>query len=118
MSELFSHCKFLSCLTDISNWNTQNDTNISFMFFNCKSLSSSPDISKGNTENVIFMKGIFSNCKLLTLKFDNGINESFSSLSNYDDGVNEVFVDKNIEEKLNIKIIKDGYIKKKNSIFL
>jgi surface protein len=43
---LFSDCKSLSTLPDISKWNTNNVTNISYLFSDCKSLSTLPDISK------------------------------------------------------------------------
>ena len=46
MSNMFSGCKSLSSLPDISKWNINNVKNMSFMFEGCKSLSSLPDISK------------------------------------------------------------------------
>ena len=48
MSYMFYGCKSLISLSDISNWNTNNVTNMSFMFFGCKSLISLPDISNWN----------------------------------------------------------------------
>ena len=45
MSELFSGCKSLSSLPDISKWNTKNIDKIEKIFYGCISLSSLPDIS-------------------------------------------------------------------------
>ena len=53
MSSMFSHCKSLSSL-DLSNFNTQNVTDMVYMLYNCKSLSSL-DLSNFNTQNVIDM---------------------------------------------------------------
>ena len=65
MSYMFDGCSSLSSLPDISNWNTKNVTNMSFMFCYCKSLSSIPDISKWNTNNVIDMSKMFYWCSSL-----------------------------------------------------
>ena len=62
----FNHDKSLSLLPDISKWNTNNITDMSYMFVNCKSLSSLPDISKWNTNNVKNMSNIFSYCESLS----------------------------------------------------
>ena len=56
---MFSWCSSLSSLPDISNWNTNNVTNMSEMFNGCSSLSSLPDISNWNTNNVTNISGIF-----------------------------------------------------------
>ena len=66
MSYMFSNCKLLSSLPDISKWNTSNVTDMSLMFSFCTSLSSLPDISKWNTSNVKNMSYIFSYCKSLS----------------------------------------------------
>ena len=63
MSYMFSCCKLLSSLPDISKWNTNNVTNMSHMFSNCRLLSSLPDISKWNTNNVADMSLMFSFCR-------------------------------------------------------
>ena len=39
-------------MPDISNWNTNNVTNMSYIFYGCSSLKSLPDISKWKTNNV------------------------------------------------------------------
>jgi len=43
---MFAGCTSLISLPDISNWNTQNITNMNDLFGNCSSLKSLPDISK------------------------------------------------------------------------
>ena len=47
---MFSYCKSLSSI-DISNFNTQNVTNMEYMFYECNSLSSI-DLSNFNTKNI------------------------------------------------------------------
>ena len=59
MSYMFSCCKSLLSLPDISNWNTTNVTNMSHMFFECNSLLSLSDISNWNTINVTNMSHMF-----------------------------------------------------------
>ena len=56
MTSLFFNCSQLKTIPDISNWNIENVTNISFMFKKCTSLKYLPDISKWNTKNIIDMK--------------------------------------------------------------
>ena len=65
MSYLFSGCPSPSSLPDISKWNTNNVTNMSWIFYNCSSLISLPDISKWNTNNVTDMDKMFYNCSSL-----------------------------------------------------
>ena len=47
MSNMFSHCYSLTDL-NLSNFNTQNVTNMSFMFYCCKSLKKNNIITKDN----------------------------------------------------------------------
>ena len=65
MSYMFSWCKSLQSLPDISNWDTKNVTNMSYMFNHCSSLQSLPDISKWNTKNVTNMCCMFNHCSSL-----------------------------------------------------
>ena len=65
MSYMFCYCESLSSLADISKWNTHKVANMSYMFCGCNSLISLPDISKWNTENVTNMSCLFSDCKSL-----------------------------------------------------
>ena len=75
MNYIFYGCSSLSSLPDISNWNTNNVTDMSYMFDGCNSLTSLPDISNWNTNNITDMSGIFYNCISLKsyLIFLNGI---------------------------------------------
>ena len=52
MSYLFNGCTSLSSLPDISQWNTNNVTNMICIFNGYESLSSFPNISKIN--NIIY----------------------------------------------------------------
>jgi len=63
MSYMFCNCKNLKIL-DLSSFNTQNVTNMCGMFYNCKNLKSL-DLSSFNTQNVTNMCGMFYNCKNL-----------------------------------------------------
>ena len=51
IKEMFSNCKSLSFLSDISKWDTKNVIDMSYMFNNCESLSSLPNISKWDTKS-------------------------------------------------------------------
>ena len=56
---------------DVSNFDTKNVTDISFMFSNCKALTTL-DLSSFNTQNVDDMEGIFDGCSALkTLDLSN-----------------------------------------------
>ena len=55
IKEMFSDCKSLLSLPDISKWKTDYVTDMSYMFNNCGSLSSLPDISEWKTDNVTDM---------------------------------------------------------------
>ena len=39
MNDIFSDCNSLTSLPDISNWNTNNVINMSYMFSDCNSLT-------------------------------------------------------------------------------
>ena len=66
MSYMFYNCSSLSSLPDLSKWNTNNVTNMSNMFYNCSSLLSLPDLSKWNTNNIKYVKNMFYNCSSLS----------------------------------------------------
>ena len=57
---MFSYCNSLISI-DLSNFNTQNVTNMDYMFFNCNSLSSI-DLSNFNARNLTNMEFMFFNC--------------------------------------------------------
>ena len=59
MSNMFSGCKSLVSLPDISNWDISKVTSLKGVFYGCKSLSLLDDISKWNTSNVIDMSSFF-----------------------------------------------------------
>ena len=65
MNNLFSKCYFVKSLPDISNWNTSNVKNMGFIFFDCYYLLSLPNISKWNISNVIYLNDSFRNCSNL-----------------------------------------------------
>ena len=64
MSSMFCGCKSLINI-NLSNFNTQNVTNMCSMFSDCESLTNI-DLSNFNTQNVTIMAGMFSLCKSLT----------------------------------------------------
>jgi surface protein len=79
---MFFNCKLLESI-NISNWDTSNVTDISFIFFNCISLKSSPNISKWNIKNITNGTNIFTtyeNLKNITdFEYDeNNINQMFN----------------------------------------
>ena len=82
INSMFSFCESLLLLPDISKWNNQNITNMSYIFEGCNSLKSPdiskwnttnmshslkelPDISKWNNQNVTNMSHMFSGCNSL-----------------------------------------------------
>ena len=76
---MFYSCSKLSSL-DVSNFNTQNVTNMSSMFAYCNGLTSL-DVSNFNTENVTNMEAMFSGCnKLPSLDVSNFNTEKVSNM--------------------------------------
>ena len=75
ISYLFYKCTSLSSLPDISKWKTNNIINVSSLFYKCSSLSFLPDLSKWNTNNIIGISYLFINVHLyhLYLIYQNGI---------------------------------------------
>ena len=65
ISYMFSVCKSLKYLPDISKWNIENVTNMQNIFEYCSALLSLPEISAWNTNKVKYMKNLFKDCKLL-----------------------------------------------------
>ena len=62
---MFYNCESLNNITGISNWETKNVTNMSYLFYNCKKLKNIPDISKWDLKNVNSLSHMFSFCELL-----------------------------------------------------
>ena len=64
MTGMFSDCRALTTL-DVSNFNTQNVTDMSFMFFNCSAITTL-EIAKFDTKNVTDMSFMFCSDPALT----------------------------------------------------
>ena len=88
MSGMFSKCYSLTNIY-LSNFNTQNVTNMSYMFSECESLTNI-DLSNFNTQNVTNMINMFYGC--LSLKKENIITK--------DDKIIKQFLDKENEEEI------------------
>ena len=72
--DMFYECEYLTNI-DLSNFNTQNVTDMSYMFFGCHSLTNI-DLSNFNTQNVTNMSCMFYFCySLKNLNLSNFINE-------------------------------------------
>ena len=65
MSYMFGLCNSIKSIPDISKWDTKNVTNLSYIFRYCNSLETLPDISKWDTSNVTDMSYMFASCKSL-----------------------------------------------------
>ena len=66
MENMFFLCYCLENISDISKWNTDKVINMGYMFYQCISLSSLPEISNWNTSNVQNMNSMFYQCISLT----------------------------------------------------
>ena len=66
INSIFSNCKSLLSLPDISKWNTEKITDMSYMLTNCFSLSLIPNISKWNVNKTINISEFFSGCYSLS----------------------------------------------------
>ena len=65
MKGLFSGCRHLIRLPDISKWKTDNINDLSELFYDCENLSSLPDISKWKIQNKIKIERMFNGCQSL-----------------------------------------------------
>ena len=97
MPSLFSGCKFEK-LPDISQFDTSNVVDMSYMFRYCKNLKSLPDISNWNTSKVTYMDHMFGNCSSLKSLPD----ISKWDLTNVKKGKETKFIFDNCDESLNI----------------
>ena len=80
MSSMFYECGNLNYL-NLSNFNTKNVTNMSYMFYKCNNL----DLSSFNTDNATNMNGILYGCpdniyELNKSKFKNVKKEKLTNL--------------------------------------
>ena len=66
MSNMFSGCESLICISNIDKWDTQNVTNMSKMFELCSSLCSLPSSLDWNTSKVTDISYMFNGCTNLT----------------------------------------------------
>ena len=80
MSYMFDNCQNLSSL-DLSKFNTAKVTNMYAMFTHCQNLSSL-DLSKFNTANVTDMSWMFSDCQLSSLDLSNFNTEKVRKMYN------------------------------------
>ena len=64
--QVFDECFLVKSLPDLSQWNTSNVENMSFMFNGLHSITSLPDISNWDVSNVENMNEMFRGCKSLT----------------------------------------------------
>ena len=67
MKGIFSGCKSLSSIPDISKWDTHNVIIMTALFNDCSNLTFLPDISNWDTQKVIYFNGIFCGCSSLKL---------------------------------------------------
>ena len=82
MSSMFRNCESLEDI-NFSNINTQNVTDMSFMFNNCKSLKSI-NLSNFFTHKVTKMNHMFDRCELITeLNLSNFITHSVVNMNKY-----------------------------------
>ena len=63
--KFFFGCSQLLSLPDISDWNTFNVKDMSYLFSGCNLLLRLPEISKWKINNVINMSGMFNGCSSL-----------------------------------------------------
>ena len=114
MISLFSGCKSLCYLPDISKWKTDNLYSMDHLFSSCSSLIRSPGISKWNTNNVESIDFMFEYCSKIiplpdiskwnvsNLTTPNSIFIGCSSLINIPDISNWKFKNEENEEFKNI----------------
>ena len=107
---MFLHCINLISI-DLSNFNTENVLDMSYLFYNCISITSI-DVSNFNTKNVYNMSEMFDNC----------INIRYLDISSFNGDVlinqnsYKNFLVGNIYSVLVLKINKNFYDKIKNEI--
>ena len=66
ISYMFSGCRALTRLPDISKWDTSDVNNMSYLFFGCSSLTKLPDISEWDMSNVSNIRSMFAHCLSLS----------------------------------------------------
>ena len=80
LQEIFSHCSLLTSI-NLSNFNTNNVTDMNCMFCDCSSLTSI-NLSNFNTNNVTNMYAMFSGCSSLEkINFSNFYTNNVTNMS-------------------------------------
>ena len=67
MQYMFSYCRSLESLPDISRWNINNLQNVRQIFFDCRSLTSLPDKTNWNINDDCNIENMFENWALLEI---------------------------------------------------
>ena len=81
-NHMFADCKYITNL-DFSNFNTENNENMSYMFSGCESLTKL-DLSNFETQNVKNMNNMFYNCNSLkTLNLSNFDTKNVTEMNNF-----------------------------------
>ncbi len=97
MARMFFGCSSLTEL-DLSNFNTENVTNMQDMFFGCSKLTEL-DLSNFNTENVTNMISMFRDCSSLTnlnlSSFDTRNVTDFGYMFVYANNINRITIGEN-----------------------
>jgi surface protein len=91
MSYMFYECSSLKNISDISKWDTSKVTNMSNMFAKCSSLSLIPDISKWNMTNVNNISNMFNGCILLQ-NIPNIYNLNNNKIINIEDNLDPISI--------------------------
>ena len=108
LSYFFYDCQILEFLPDISNWDTKNVLDISYIFSGCQNLKNLPDISKWDVSKVTNMSNAFSGCKSLNELID------FSKWNTYQvNNIDNIFYNCNSSLTLPSIYIGDNYLIKK-----
>ena len=80
MTNMFANCNSLTNL-NLSNFNTQNVTDMSYIFYGCRLLKNL-DLSNFNTQNLINMRDMFSSCEsLINLNLSNFNTQNVKNMS-------------------------------------
>jgi surface protein len=109
---MFSDCKSLFFLPNISKWNIDSVVNMDYMFYNCESLSYLPDLKKWNINKEADINSMFKNCySLLTVI---KINPKINSDIKYKEKESKNFYEIEDIIKENLKEFNNNFKKQKN----
>ena len=65
LSYMFCNCSSLKFITNIDIWNTSKVTNMSYMFYGCSNIKQLPNISNWDISNVEYLSYMFYGCSSL-----------------------------------------------------